>query len=159
MVFTYEGDTVEHSAIVGFCPVWPLMGSQAPPTASRIPWRAPHRGQWVHLWEVQLAAGPGAEAAGPAGGARLGMGRISALGLPGPKQHQSLLLSWTRMHEAACKQSLGLACRVPGQEVEACDGGPRREMLRREAAALRPMHCPMILVAAAEWMEGPEAWQ
>ena len=37
--------------------------------------------------------------------------------------------------------------------------GHRREMLRREAAALCPKHCLMMMVAAAEWMEGPEVWQ
>ena len=76
-----------------------------------------------------------------------------------PEQPQSLLVSRTRTQEAAKRSEWGW--RVVCQVRKWCRAmeGHRREVLRREAAALRPKHCLMKLVAAAEWMEGAEVWQ
>ena len=92
-------------------------------------------------------------------GARLCMARIPEVACLVPS---SLSAYWVQGHVCRTQQTKnywGWRVVCQARKWRAAMELHRREILRREAAALRPQHCPMKLVAAAEWMEGPEVWQ
>ena len=161
MVITYQGDTVDLSSVVGFYPVWPLMGSQAPPLA--LPARPCARFTEARGYICSTFSHPLGTA----------LQSLDLLATHGWVWHAHVMLlavsqssvraHWFQGHPRMRQQSKslpGLACRVC-QVRKWCRAMElhRREVLRREAAALRPKQCLMKLVAAAEWMEGAEAWQ